>query len=81
MIYNIIYKAYVIFFREIGKLLGAGHFGKVYQAVDQKTNKDVAIKVLNKLDHYRETVLKREILALKAVQGGPNIIQYLVSII
>jgi len=62
---------------KIGKLLGAGHFGKVYQAVDQKTNKDVAIKVLNKLDHYRETVLKREILALKAVQGGPNIIQYL----
>ena len=69
------------FFCEIGKLLGAGHFGKVYQAVDQKTNKDVAIKILNKLDCYREKILKREILALKAVQGGPNIIQYLVSMI
>ncbi|GAB4831422.1 CBL-interacting serine/threonine-protein kinase 12 [Ancistrocladus abbreviatus] len=62
---------------EVGKLLGAGTFAKVYHAKNVKTNEDVAIKMLDKEKIMKGGLMahiKREISILRRVRH-PNIVQ------
>ncbi|KAG6502390.1 CBL-interacting protein kinase 19-like [Zingiber officinale] len=64
---------------ELGKLLGAGTFAKVYVARNVKTEEDVAIKVLDKEKIVKlglVALIKREIAILRRVRH-PYIVQLL----
>ena len=57
---------------EVGKLLGAGGMGAVYEATDTRLRRVVAVKVLHEQDLERERDLEREARAVAAL-SHPNI--------
>lgn len=62
---------------ELGRLLGQGTFAKVYHARNLKTNKSVAVKVINKEKVMRNGLIeqiKREISVMRLVKH-PNVVQ------
>lgn len=63
----------------LGEQIGEGHYGKVYRAVDARTNTTVAIKALSEIDVNQEEVqklLKLELQVLKTL-NHKNIIKLL----
>ena len=53
------------------KRMGAGVYGEVYKAIDNRTNETVAVKVLFDIDFNR---VFREVKILRAIKGVPNTI-------
>ena len=65
---------------EVGRLLGQGNFAKVYQARNVATGEEVAIKVIEKEKVFKSGLtahIKREIAALRRVQGHPHVMRLL----
>jgi eukaryotic-like serine/threonine-protein kinase len=52
----------------IGGVLGAGGFGEVYQALDERLNRTVAIKILPSTDAHGRARFEREAKAIAALQ-------------
>eukprot|EP00253_Pinus_taeda_P028149 PITA_28149 len=62
---------------ELGRTLGEGNFGKVKYAIDVKTRKSYAIKVLDKDKVFHHNIvdhIKREICSLKFIKH-PNVVR------
>jgi casein kinase II subunit alpha len=61
---------------ELIKKIGRGKYSEVYEGIDITNDNRVVVKTLKPV---RKTKIRREIKILKTVQGGPNIIQYVVN--
>lgn len=63
---------------QLGRLLGRGSFGKVYQARSLVDNSIVAVKIIDKamtVDAAMEPRIVREIDAMRRLQNHPNILK------
>ncbi|KAJ3098981.1 Casein kinase II subunit alpha [Phlyctochytrium planicorne] len=56
-----------------GILLGRGKYSHVYECIDRKTTSSYVIKVFKP---QKAKKYKREVLVLKNLQGGPNIVRF-----
>ncbi|NOU33362.1 MAG: protein kinase, partial [Polyangiaceae bacterium] len=53
---------------QLGRPIGRGAFGVVYEATDQSTGRALAIKVLTAVDPEQEGRFRREVDALRALR-------------
>lgn len=61
---------------QLGRVLGEGAYGKVYQARDTQTKTDVAIKAMALANPRIPKVMGEELAAYKALSKEPNCHQY-----
>ncbi len=60
----------------VGRIIGRGAFGVVYQATDRGSGREVAVKVLSAVDPAQEDRFQHEVAALKALRH-PHIVEVL----
>lgn len=58
----------------LGRAIGRGAFGVVYEATDRSTGRDLAVKVLSAVEPEQEDRFRREVDALRALRH-PNIVE------
>lgn len=59
---------------EIIDRIGWGKFADVFQGIDSKTDKDVAIKILKPVQKNK---IRREVKIMQILNNGPNIITFI----
>lgn len=62
-------------FERTGRVLGEGAFSRVEVCRDRKTNKEYAVKIIQKENWYTRTRVLQEVEILYRGRGHPNIIQ------